>query len=86
MSFVAPWLTPWTGSCFCGKGKVLTEVVSVFGVVLGSAAHALVTHFRWEVFVIQDTANHLVGATLMGVGGVAAMGCTIGQGCLASLP
>jgi hypothetical protein len=29
---------------------------------------------------VQDTANHLVGATLMGVGGVAAMGCTIGQG------
>ena len=25
-------------------------------------------------------ANHLAGATLMGIGGVAAMGCTIGQG------
>jgi uncharacterized membrane protein YedE/YeeE len=25
-------------------------------------------------------ANHLVGALLMGVGGVTAMGCTIGQG------
>ncbi len=28
----------------------------------------------------EDTANHLVGATLMGVGGVCAMGCTVGQG------
>ena len=29
---------------------------------------------------MEDTANHLVGAVLMGVGGVTAMGCTIGQG------
>ena len=29
---------------------------------------------------MEDTANHLVGALLMGVGGVTAMGCTIGQG------
>ncbi|HEV8689423.1 MAG TPA: YeeE/YedE thiosulfate transporter family protein, partial [Ideonella sp.] len=25
-------------------------------------------------------ANHLVGASLMGVGGVIALGCTVGQG------
>ncbi len=37
--------------------------------------------FRWEGFAgTEDTANHLVGAVLMGVGGVTAMGCTIGQG------
>jgi uncharacterized protein len=43
---------------------------------------ALVTRsFRWEGFGgTQDVANHLVGAVLMGVGGVTAMGCTIGQG------
>jgi uncharacterized protein len=29
---------------------------------------------------VQDTANHLVGGALMGVGGVTALGCTIGQG------
>ena len=28
----------------------------------------------------EDTANHLAGAVLMGVGGVTAMGCTVGQG------
>jgi uncharacterized membrane protein YedE/YeeE len=28
----------------------------------------------------EDTANHLVGGALMGVGGVTAVGCTIGQG------
>ena len=43
---------------------------------------ALVTRsFRWEGFRdAEDTASHLVGAVLMGVGGVTALGCTIGQG------
>jgi uncharacterized protein len=37
--------------------------------------------FRWEGFgSVEDTANHLVGAVLMGIGGVTAMGCTVGQG------
>ena len=37
--------------------------------------------FRWEGFRnAEDTANHLVGAVLMGVGGVTALGCTVGQG------
>jgi hypothetical protein len=84
MSFVAPmaYTLDWL-MFFSDKSKVLTlGVVSVFGVVLGSGAQAFATRsFRWEGFRdVQDTANHLVGATLMGVGGVAAMGCTIGQG------
>ena len=37
--------------------------------------------FRWEGFGgAEDTANHFVGGVLMGVGGVTALGCTIGQG------
>ena len=37
--------------------------------------------FRWEGFAnTEDLANHLVGALLMGVGGVTALGCTVGQG------
>lgn len=84
MSFVAPmaYTLDWL-MFFSDKSKVLTiGVVSVFGVVFGSAAHALATRsFRWEGFRdVQDTANHLVGATLMGIGGVTAIGCTIGQG------
>lgn len=57
-------------------------VASVLGLVAGSTAHALATRsFRWEGFQgPEDTANHLVGAALMGVGGVTALGCTIGQG------
>ena len=37
--------------------------------------------FRWEGFAsMEDLRNQLVGAVLMGFGGVTALGCTIGQG------
>ncbi len=68
---------------FSDRSKVLTiGIVSVGGIVVGSALVALAQRtFRWEGFRgAEDTANHLVGATLMGVGGVMALGCTIGQG------
>ena len=57
-------------------------VASVLGMLAGSAAYALASRtFRWEGFgSVEDVANHLVGATLMGFGGVTALGCTIGQG------
>jgi uncharacterized membrane protein YedE/YeeE len=84
LSFVAPvaYTIDWL-LFFSDKGKLLTiGIVSTAGVVLGSAAMALATRsFRWEGFAnAEDTANHLVGATLMGIGGVTALGCTIGQG------
>ena len=68
---------------FSDKAKVLTMgIVGVTGVVVGSAAVAFSTgSFRWEGFAnTEDTANHLVGAVLMGIGGVTALGCTVGQG------
>jgi len=57
-------------------------MVTAFGVIAGSAAWALATRsFRWEGFAgVEDTASHLIGAALMGFGGVLALGCTIGQG------
>jgi len=57
-------------------------IVSTFGVVCGSAAVSLAQRsFRWEGFAdTADLGHHLVGGALMGVGGVTAMGCTIGQG------
>jgi uncharacterized membrane protein YedE/YeeE len=84
LSFVAPvaYTLDWL-MFFSDKSKLLTiGVVSVFGVVVGSAAYALLTKsFRWEGFRdAGDTASHLVGAVLMGVGGVTALGCTVGQG------
>ena len=84
LTFVAPfaytmeWLT-----LFSDKSRTLTlGVVTVLGTIVGAAAMALATRsFRWEGFRgAEDTANHLAGAVLMGVGGVTALGCTIGQG------
>lgn len=78
MAYALDWLI-----YFSDTSKVLTlAVVSVFGVVLGAFAYAVLTRsFRWEGFRnTQDTALHLVGAVCMGVGGVTAMGCTVGQG------
>lgn len=84
LSFVAPvaYTLDWL-MFFSDKTKVLTlGIVSVLGMVAGSAVYALASRtFRWEGFRdTGDTANHLVGGVLMGVGGVTAMGCTIGQG------
>lgn len=84
LSFVAPvaYTFDWL-MFFSDQNKVLTiGVVSVMGVIAGSAACALAMRtFRWEGFgSTEDVANHLIGAVLMGVGGVTAMGCTIGQG------
>ena len=84
LSFVAPYAytLDWL-MMFSDKSKVLTiGIVSVFGVVAGAAAYALVTRtFRWEGFgSAEDVGNHMVGGILMGAGGVTALGCTIGQG------
>ena len=84
LTFVAPiaYTVDWL-IMFSDKSKVLTiAVVSTMGVIVGALASALATRsFRWEGFAgTQDTAHHLVGAVLMGVGGVTAMGCTVGQG------
>jgi hypothetical protein len=84
LSFVAPvaYTLDWL-ILFSDKSKVLTlGVVSCLGVAVGSFVVAkLKGTFRWQGFAgTEDTANHLVGAVLMGVGGVTAMGCTVGQG------
>ena len=83
-SFVAPLAYVLDGLVFFSDAsKRLTQgMVLVVGVILGSAAVALAGRsFRWEGFRgVEDTANHLVGAVLMGVGGITALGCTIGQG------
>jgi len=57
-------------------------IAGVLGMLAGSAAYALASRtFRWEGFgSVEDVANHLAGAGLMGFGGVTALGCTIGQG------
>lgn len=83
-TFVAPiaytveLLLFWTdASRFVSVG-----IAAVLGMIAGSFAYAVVSrNFRFEGFSgAEDTANHLVGGTLMGIGGVTAIGCTVGQG------
>ena len=52
------------------------------GVFAGALANVLSTRqLRWEVFASPgDFGRHVLGAALMGFGGVGALGCTIGQG------
>ena len=84
LSFVSPQaytlelLMFWTD-----KSKIVTfGIASVLGVIAGSAAYAIASRsFRWEGFRdAEDTARHMIGGTLMGFGGITALGCTIGQG------
>ena len=57
-------------------------IMALAGVIAGSLLWSLISKsFRIEWFASgRDFLNHLVGAVLMGFGGVLAMGCTIGQG------
>ena len=84
LTFTAPmaYTLDWV-IFYSDTSKVLTfGVVTVVGVVVGAFAQAVWDRsFRWEGFSsTQDTALHLAGAACMGVGGVTALGCTIGQG------
>ena len=83
-SFVAPvaylleLLMLWTD-----QSRIVTfGIAGVLGMLVGSAAMAIARRtFRWEGFgSVEDVANHVAGAVLMGFGGVTALGCTIGQG------
>lgn len=82
MSFVGPigaalqYLMTFTGA------KLDFAVSSVGGVILGAflmaRAHG---RFRLEGFSsLPDLLSHLFGGVLMGIGGVLALGCTVGQG------
>jgi uncharacterized protein len=84
LTFTAPmaYALDWV-IFFSDTSKLLTlGVVTVAGVVVGAFVQALASRsFRWEGFrSTQDTALHMAGAACMGVGGVTALGCTVGQG------
>ncbi len=55
---------------------------SVAGVVAGSLAAAILARgFRWEACDdARELKRHMIGALLMGTGGIMSMGCTVGQG------
>jgi hypothetical protein len=70
------WLQRFTAGMMPGFG-----VATVFGAALGAflAAKAM-GRFKLTTFSdLGDTKRSLYGATLMGVGGVMALGCTVGQ-------
>lgn len=83
-SFVAPFayslnlLMMWTDA----SQRISFGIAASLGVIAGAFIHAVATRtFRWESFAgIADTFNHLIGAALMGFGGITALGCTVGQG------
>ncbi|HEX6959499.1 MAG TPA: YeeE/YedE family protein [Ferrovibrio sp.] len=82
MTFVAPigyalqYLMTFTGAALD------FGISTVGGVILGAFLMAKADRsFRIESFAnAQDVLSHLLGGILMGVGGVTALGCTIGQG------
>jgi hypothetical protein len=57
-------------------------ICSVLGVVLGAFLASWVhDEFRWEAYDDhREMKRHIIGGILMGLGGVLAGGCTIGQG------
>jgi hypothetical protein len=70
------WLTLFTATPLPGFG-----VATVLGALAGAFAAAVAMgRFRLATFSdAADTLRNLAGAALMGVGGVMAMGCTVGQ-------
>lgn len=59
---------------------------ATMGVIVGAFFGALIRkEFRWETADdVRETRRHLLGAFLMGTGGVYAGGCTVGQGLTAA--
>jgi len=82
LTFIGPtgeslmYLMTFTGSV------INFGIAAVFGVILGSFLYAILSgRFHVETFTDHaDMVRHIVGAILMGFGGVLALGCTIGQG------
>lgn len=84
LTFVAPYaytlelLMFWSDT----SKSVTFGIAAGLGVVAGSAAWALASgNFRLESFRDPaDMIRHIAGGTLMGFGGITALGCTVGQG------
>ena len=82
-TFISPigQMFGYIGSSF-SSAFMTFGVVSVLGVIFGSLLWSLVTRsFRIEWFnSFKDFYMHMIGAVLMGFGGVLGLGCTVGQG------
>ncbi|MGV6859827.1 MAG: YeeE/YedE family protein [bacterium] len=82
-TFVQPsgHLLRWAETGFASS-LISFALVAAAGVVVGSLLYSLLARkFNIEWFSSwKDFATHMIGGVLMGLGGVLAMGCTIGQG------
>ena len=76
MGDIVRWIMEPTHLSFVNFG-----IVALLGVIAGSFLYSIFTkNFRFEWFRSGgDAVRHVVGGLLMGVGGVLAMGCTVGQ-------
>lgn len=82
LTFIGPtgntisYLMTFTGA------QINFGIAVTFGMILGSFVYALLSRsFRIETFSNRsEMVSHLIGAVLMGFGGVLSFGCTIGQG------
>ena len=82
LTFVGPtgnsisYLMTFTGA------EINFGIAVTFGMILGSFIYAIISRtFRIETFSNKsEMVGHLIGAVMMGFGGVLSFGCTIGQG------
>ena len=82
LTFIGPtgntisYLMTFTGA------QINFGIAVTFGMIVGSFIYALLSRsFRLETFSNKsEMVSHLIGAVLMGFGGVLSFGCTIGQG------
>ena len=81
-TFISPigQIFGYVGSSF-SSAFLTFGVVSVLGVILGSFIWTIISRsFRIEWFnSFKDFYMHMIGAVLMGFGGVLGLGCTVGQ-------
>lgn len=82
LTFVSPVAITLHGMLLDGATLLNFGTGSIAGVILGAFAAARASdEFRWEAFDdAREMKRHLLGAVLMGAGGVLCGGCTIGQG------
>ncbi|MEL6264978.1 MAG: YeeE/YedE thiosulfate transporter family protein [Pseudomonadota bacterium] len=82
-SFVAPLGQTLSAGMTGGLGTPPGfGVASVLGVIAGAAIAARIRDdVRWEACDdARELGRQMMGAAMMGVGGVLAVGCTVGQG------
>ena len=82
LTFVAPIADALQYAMLSTGSTLNFGIVTVIGVFAGSLVTALATQrFHWEGYSSpQHMLRSVSGAALMGVGGVAALGCSVGQG------